>query len=199
MSHAIERMRQEYIKSLVGRHVVRRRRQIETADMTEKSPSPTCRCTNAASASWTRTGRETPPSRTPDRQGEALSRRRLIAMATAVALACLPTAARADITGNELWNVCQPNGDKEDKGFCYGYVIAIAEVARQQQQIGLYGWFGCLSENSTGQQLGDVVKRWLDQHPGVAIPPRLLPRRPGPGEGLPLQAVTPLPRLDAGL
>ena len=49
MSHAIERMRQEYIKSLVGRRVVRRRRQIETAHMTEaepeKSPSPTCRCT----------------------------------------------------------------------------------------------------------------------------------------------------------
>ena len=38
MSHAIERMRQEYIKSLVGRHVVRRRRQIETADMTEAEP-----------------------------------------------------------------------------------------------------------------------------------------------------------------
>ena len=38
MSHAIERMRQEYIKSLVGRRVVRRRRQIETADMTKAEP-----------------------------------------------------------------------------------------------------------------------------------------------------------------
>jgi hypothetical protein len=38
MSHAIERMRQEYIKSLVGRRVVRRLRQIETADMTEAEP-----------------------------------------------------------------------------------------------------------------------------------------------------------------
>ena len=33
MSHAIDRMRQEYIKSLVGRRG--RRRQIETADVTE--------------------------------------------------------------------------------------------------------------------------------------------------------------------
>ena len=38
MSHAIERMRQEYIKSLVGRRVVPRLRQIETADMTEAEP-----------------------------------------------------------------------------------------------------------------------------------------------------------------
>jgi hypothetical protein len=38
MSHAIERVRQEYIKSLVGRHVVRRRRQSETADMAETEP-----------------------------------------------------------------------------------------------------------------------------------------------------------------
>jgi hypothetical protein len=36
MSHAIDRMRQEYIKSLVGRRG--RRRQIETADMAEAEP-----------------------------------------------------------------------------------------------------------------------------------------------------------------
>jgi hypothetical protein len=37
MSYAIERMRQEYIKALVGRHVVRRRREPDMADMTEAS------------------------------------------------------------------------------------------------------------------------------------------------------------------
>ena len=37
MSYAIERMRQEYIKSLVGGRRGRRR-QIETADMTEAEP-----------------------------------------------------------------------------------------------------------------------------------------------------------------
>jgi hypothetical protein len=35
MSHAIERMRQEHIKALVWRHVVRRRRQ---TDMAEAEP-----------------------------------------------------------------------------------------------------------------------------------------------------------------
>ena len=38
MSHAIERMRQEHIKALVGRHVVRRRRQSDMADMAEAEP-----------------------------------------------------------------------------------------------------------------------------------------------------------------
>jgi hypothetical protein len=38
MSYAIDRMRQEYIKSLVGRRVVRRRRQIDTAHITEAEP-----------------------------------------------------------------------------------------------------------------------------------------------------------------
>jgi hypothetical protein len=37
MSYAIERMRQEFIKALVGRRVVRRR-QIDTTDMTEAEP-----------------------------------------------------------------------------------------------------------------------------------------------------------------
>jgi hypothetical protein len=36
-----------------------------------------------------------------------IERTRLVAMATAVALACLPTAARADATGNDLWNCVQ--------------------------------------------------------------------------------------------
>ena len=38
MSHAIERMRQQHIKALVGRHVVRRRRQSDMADMAEAEP-----------------------------------------------------------------------------------------------------------------------------------------------------------------
>jgi hypothetical protein len=36
MSHAIERMRQEYIKALVGRHVVRRRRESDMAEASRR-------------------------------------------------------------------------------------------------------------------------------------------------------------------
>jgi hypothetical protein len=39
MSLTTDRMRQEYIKALVGRHVVRRRRDSDIADMIEASLS----------------------------------------------------------------------------------------------------------------------------------------------------------------
>jgi hypothetical protein len=89
-------------------------------------------------------------------------RRRLVAMATAVALACLPASARADTTGNDLWNWCTTT-DPWHQGICYGFVSAIAEAARHPD--GLYGVHVCLPEESTWQQTVDVVKRWLNLHP----------------------------------
>ena len=53
-------------------------------------------------------------------------RRWLVATATAVALVCLPAAARADVDGNELWRLCTSKGTRAN-GLCYGYVTAIAE------------------------------------------------------------------------
>ena len=91
-------------------------------------------------------------------------RTRLVAMATAVTLACLPTAARADMTGNDLWRVCASK-DARDNGLCYGYMTAIAEVIRQPA--GLFGHHACLSDDTAIQQIVDVVKRYLDQHPEV--------------------------------
>jgi hypothetical protein len=87
---------------------------------------------------------------------------RLVAMATAVALACLPTAARADVDGNELSHLCTSKGARAN-GLCYGYVTAIAEVARGDD--GLYGHHACLPEHTTRRQAVEVVKRYLDQHP----------------------------------
>ena len=63
-------------------------------------------------------------------------RARLVAMATAVVLVSLPAAARADVDGNELWRLCTSRGAR-DNGLCYGYVTAIAELARGDD--GLYG------------------------------------------------------------
>jgi hypothetical protein len=40
MSHAIDRMRQEHIKALVGRHVVRRRRQSDMAEASRRDGPP---------------------------------------------------------------------------------------------------------------------------------------------------------------
>jgi hypothetical protein len=83
-------------------------------------------------------------------------------MATAVALVCLPAAARADVDGNELWRLCTSKGAR-DNGLCYGYVTAIAEVARESD--GLYGHHACLPEHPTRHQAVEIVKRFLDQHP----------------------------------
>ena len=88
---------------------------------------------------------------------------RLVAMAIAVALACLPTAARADLSGNELWNYCIGKNDLM-VFFCNGYVTAIAEAARPYG-LGLYALHNCLPDDSTRRQTVEVVKRWLDQHP----------------------------------
>ena len=82
-------------------------------------------------------------------------RARLVAMATAVALVCLPAAARADVDGNELWRLCTSKGTRAN-GLCYGYVTAIAEVARESD--GLYG-------HHAWRQTVEVVKRYLEQHP----------------------------------
>ena len=89
-------------------------------------------------------------------------RRRLVATATAVALVCLPAAARADVEGNELWRLCTSKGTRAN-GLCYGYVTAIAEVARGSD--GLYGHHVCLPAHTTRRQTVEVVNRSLDQHP----------------------------------
>ena len=89
-------------------------------------------------------------------------RRRLVATATAVALVCLPAAARADVDGNELWRLCTSKGTRAN-GLCYGYVTAIAEVARGSD--GLYGHHACLPEHTTRRQTVEIVKRYLEQHP----------------------------------
>jgi hypothetical protein len=90
-------------------------------------------------------------------------RPRIVTMATAVALAGLPTAARAaETTGNELWSLCTSKGATENS-LCFGYVTAIAEAIGQPT--GVYGWRACFPEQVTRKQVVDVVTRYLDQHP----------------------------------
>ena len=85
----------------------------------------------------------------------------LVAIATALALACLPTAARADFaTGNDLWNWFSST-DSWRRGLCLGYVTAIAEIVDDGGSVNPL----CIPEQVTRQPNVDVVKRWLDQHP----------------------------------
>jgi hypothetical protein len=93
-----------------------------------------------------------------------IERTRLVAMATAGALACLPTAARADATtGNDLWSKCTSKDGVFDRAICDGYVAAISEAMGPPN--GVYDFRACFPERSTRGQLVDVVKQYLDRHP----------------------------------
>jgi hypothetical protein len=88
---------------------------------------------------------------------------RLVAMATAVVLACLSASARADMmTGNELWSLCTSK-EVSERLLCDGYVTAISEAIGPPN--GVYSQLACLPENGTRGQFIDVVKRYLESHP----------------------------------
>jgi hypothetical protein len=93
-------------------------------------------------------------------------RTRLVAMATAVALACLPTAARADFaTGNILWRFCNDPDPTTwvSYGYCAGYMSGVADI--MMQSIPVFGWRACLPETVSAAQATDVLKQFLNQHP----------------------------------
>ena len=94
---------------------------------------------------------------------------RIAAMiATAVALACLPAAARAAMTGNELSTYCAAADTNSQYfnpanfGVCASFVEAIANALASYS---IYGWRACFPANRTRGQEIDVVRRYLDQHP----------------------------------
>jgi hypothetical protein len=66
------------------------------------------------------------------------------------------------MTGNEWLAHCADKDHLFFVGICVGLGEAIAAVVEHRN--GAYGSHACVPENST-QQLVDVVKRYLDQHP----------------------------------
>jgi hypothetical protein len=88
-------------------------------------------------------------------------RTRLVAMATAVAMACLPTAAETATSfysGNALWNEC--SGDNAfQSGLCMGFVAGISDA------MSIAAIKACFPPGVTVGQTADVVKRFLGQHP----------------------------------
>jgi hypothetical protein len=87
------------------------------------------------------------------------------AVATALALACLPAAAQQPTTflsGNDLWSHCSGKS-VFDAGLCTGYVAGIADALGAGSAI--FGNWACLPEGVNGEQAQDVVMRYLEQHP----------------------------------
>jgi hypothetical protein len=79
-------------------------------------------------------------------------------MLVALALCCFRAEAQAEgidfITGNQLYEFCQGN-----RAYCTGYVAGVAAGSEKQ------GTTFCLASGVRSDQLGDVVKLWLRDHP----------------------------------
>jgi hypothetical protein len=95
---------------------------------------------------------------------------RLVATATAVALAYLPTAARADFaTGNDLWKYCQ-EPVSVGWGCCAGYTSGIADA--MSHSVPVFGWRACPSETVTTEQTPKVMRRIgsaINVYNGIAV------------------------------
>jgi hypothetical protein len=93
--------------------------------------------------------------------GGMSERTQLIAMATAVALTCLPASAQtvtAFYSGNALWNECSDNHAFQF-GLCMGFVAGIADA------MNIAGTKACFPPGVTVGQTVNVVKQFLGQHP----------------------------------
>jgi hypothetical protein len=101
----------------------------------------------------------------PEGGGVNRRRMRLVAMAAAVALACLPAAAADSGNVVDLWSQCTDKDSSFATGVCYGYVKAIAEVMAVSPK-GVHGFRACFPAENTWRQAVDAVKRYLDQNPG---------------------------------
>ena len=97
--------------------------------------------------------------------GGVNGRTRLIAMAVAIAMTCLPVSAqelRAFYTGNDLRSRCSDTSPYQ-AGLCMGFVTGIADAMGIAAFLG--GRRACIPLAATEGQALDVVKRFLEQHP----------------------------------
>ena len=71
--------------------------------------------------------------------------------------------ARADFKdGNQLYSICADKSDILSHAFCLGYVEAVADTVAGRANT--YGT-ACMTENVIGNQVTDVVVKWLESHP----------------------------------
>jgi hypothetical protein len=81
-------------------------------------------------------------------------------------LACAhaaPVAESAAVfdTGNSLYEYLTAN-NATARAHAAGYIAGVADVGSMGK---VFGWSFCLPRRTTKDQITDVVKQWLDQHP----------------------------------
>jgi Rap1a immunity proteins len=60
-------------------------------------------------------------------------------------------------SGNRLHDACEAR-DLLSKGFCAGYITGVVDALRPKELF-------CLPQNATVEQVADIVKLWLRDHP----------------------------------
>ena len=90
------------------------------------------------------------------------------AIAVTAILSCLLVGeAKADFTsGNELWNACGADEQKEPVKaiFCTSYIIGAGETFQVLQAANRLSYY-CIPDKVTNGQAVDVVKLYLRDHP----------------------------------
>ena len=67
--------------------------------------------------------------------------------------------------GNDLYKRCAPNTETADSAYCYGYVVAIADVLRSVAPNPYLGNKVCIPLEVKAGQLRDIIYNWLAAHP----------------------------------
>ena len=82
-------------------------------------------------------------------------RRAILVAAVLFALLAKPAVA---LTGNELRQWCNQQGDPIAEGFCLGYVVGVRDILPED----------CVPQTVTNGQLVDVVRKYFEEaHPRV--------------------------------
>jgi len=84
-------------------------------------------------------------------------------------------ASAAEIDGNLLLQDCNEATASFGFGYCAGYVAGVAHLVSVESYEGsTYFWKSCPPKAATTEQLVDVVKKFLNEHPEDRHRPALL-------------------------
>lgn len=89
----------------------------------------------------------------------------LVGVLVAATLAVLRSGSAAEgfvsMSGNQLHWLCSSDSGTERAGVCFGYALAISDIAAQESPPSTI----CLPSKVTQKQVMDVVSLYLKQHP----------------------------------